>query len=56
MSVAWACRAQNREVNDCLHQYTRAEDYDAIKLEYMHERRPDLLQARPLPTKPLSSR
>ncbi|KAL2632757.1 hypothetical protein R1flu_004236 [Riccia fluitans] len=36
-SVVWACRAQHREMNDCLRQFTNDEVFEEYKKQYMLE-------------------
>ncbi|GAQ89417.1 hypothetical protein KFL_005190090 [Klebsormidium nitens] len=39
ISVVWACKAQSREMNECLHQYTNDEVFEQQKQDYMNQRR-----------------
>ena len=39
LSVAWACREQNRAMNACLSMHTNADSLDAFKVAYVQEKR-----------------
>lgn len=38
LSVVWTCRAQSRELNDCLHQYTNDDVLAEYKKQYLAEK------------------
>mmetsp|Transcript_17900 Transcript_17900/g.44040 ORF Transcript_17900/g.44040 Transcript_17900/m.44040 type:complete len:83 (-) Transcript_17900:73-321(-) len=37
ISVAWACQAAKRQMNDCVKQYTTPESFDAARREHARE-------------------
>ncbi|KAG9301385.1 hypothetical protein G9A89_018057 [Geosiphon pyriformis] len=39
VSVAWACRRQQKLMNSCLKQYTTQEEQDKLKLQFISEKR-----------------
>ncbi|KZT55531.1 hypothetical protein CALCODRAFT_472172 [Calocera cornea HHB12733] len=42
VSVVWACRAQHKTMQNCMRQYTNADNMERLRIEYIKLRKRDI--------------